>query len=566
MSGVNKYTEQALERYVQMENPQFAALISGEWGTGKTWFVKNFFATHEFSKKFCYISLFDIKTLKDLDTALIEQINQSRSAKAIRITSKITRFAIEKYVGGDWECVENLINQLANKVRNGIIICFDDIERTTLSTTILIGYISNLLEQFDANIILICNINKIKKFDRLCEKIIGIRLSVEKDVASFLRNSIEYIQNIGLKEFLHQNNHIIIEYFNHYNLHNLRQIRTLIYYFESLYNHTRHNKNQNYLTSLLISLCDALFYRYSNEIKNQKNLEIESTWEDTSFKNKILTENNILCPVLKRTNTSFWNSFFASGVANTNILENDFNKSLYNPQNKNTPLRLWNYHFLEDRTVISLYKTMRSEFENNEYKNVDIFLHATGLIIEMKRCAIEKKEINFDYFKQIIDTTKFRVNIDFINMLKFSSYSCYEYRQSKDELFIKVKEYIIQKCTDLIKEKITHIFKLIITKAEKINYKALEMKIRSTDYAININDIDPESFISTITKYKNSTIIDIIDILISITSKNTPAYLDWIAQSLIITKQEVEKIKETHPIKFMAFERLIDHFENVLQS
>ncbi|WP_303740471.1 hypothetical protein, partial [Desulfovibrio piger] len=177
-----------------------------------------------------------------------------------------------------------------------------------------------------------------------------------------------------------------------------------------------------------------------------------------------------------------------------------------------------------------------------------------------------KKEINFDYFKQIIDTTKFRVNIDFINMLKFSSYSSYEYRQSKDELFIKVKECIIQKCTDLTKEKITHIFKLIITKAEKINYKALEMKIRSTDYAININDIDPESFISTITKYKNSTIIDIIDILISITSKNTPAYLDWIAQSLIITKQEVEKIKETHPIKFMAFERLIDHFENVLQS
>ena len=99
MSDVNKYTEQALERYVQMENPQFAALISGEWGTGKTWFIKNFFATHKLTKKFCYISLFDIKSIEEIDTALIEQISCSISSKGIRIISKITRYVIERHTG-----------------------------------------------------------------------------------------------------------------------------------------------------------------------------------------------------------------------------------------------------------------------------------------------------------------------------------------------------------------------------------------------------------------------------------------------------------------------------------
>ena len=91
MSDVNEYTEKALKRYVQMENPQFAVLINGEWGTGKTWFVKNFFATHDFQKKFCYISLFGVESLKEIDAALIDQIAHFTESQCIRIASKITR-------------------------------------------------------------------------------------------------------------------------------------------------------------------------------------------------------------------------------------------------------------------------------------------------------------------------------------------------------------------------------------------------------------------------------------------------------------------------------------------
>lgn len=41
MSEKNKSIYNFLSQYVNMSNPQYAVLLTGDWGSGKTYFVKN---------------------------------------------------------------------------------------------------------------------------------------------------------------------------------------------------------------------------------------------------------------------------------------------------------------------------------------------------------------------------------------------------------------------------------------------------------------------------------------------------------------------------------------------
>lgn len=99
--GKNQSVADALDAYLELERPKFAALIDSPWGSGKTWFIRKYF---EEKKKeidsrsvpekkaeqdkcepvFCYVSLFDIADAKDIDTSIIAQANPlfySKNAK-----------------------------------------------------------------------------------------------------------------------------------------------------------------------------------------------------------------------------------------------------------------------------------------------------------------------------------------------------------------------------------------------------------------------------------------------------------------------------------------------------
>lgn len=74
----NQHISQYLESYLQtIEKPDFAVLITGGWGSGKTFFIKNFLGGEK--KKIyemltdcerytvLYISLFGVKNRYDID-------------------------------------------------------------------------------------------------------------------------------------------------------------------------------------------------------------------------------------------------------------------------------------------------------------------------------------------------------------------------------------------------------------------------------------------------------------------------------------------------------------------
>lgn len=570
MSDVNEYTEKALKRYVQMENPQFAVLINGEWGTGKTWFVKNFFATHDFQKKFCYISLFGVESLKEIDAALIDQIAHFTESQCIRIASKITRFAIEKYTGYDIQEIEDLGTRISEKIPEGVIICLDDIERSHLEIKTVFGYVSNLLEQFESNVILICNSNKIEDnsfFDKNLEKIVGIHLNVDNDIHSFINSSIDCIHDSVLNSFLISNKSIIIDYFYHYEIHSMRYIRILIYHFEALYSEVAHKENENYIKSLLVSLCDAFFRRLLLGSPQDDEQTITSRLKNDYFKSDIIKKYNILCPILNTGLKSFWDGFFISGIIDLDILEFDYNNSLYNEKNKNTPMQLWDYYFRDDDFVLSTYEKMRSELENCEYTSINMLLHAVGIVLEMVDINVEQRHIDFSYFKKIIDNTNFDTTQTSFDKASFSNYSRLGYRQSKSEIFIKVKDYIFEKQMQLSKNKRSDMFNFIVKNSTNPNCAVFQKNLLENSYNVNLEKIDSQSIINSISIYKNSTLIDIMSITEAIIQNNTdsPFFSTWASDLLLKIEKKAIEIKSTQKIKFITLQRTINLLKKYIQ-
>ena len=50
--GKNQSVADALDAYLELERPKFAALIDSPWGSGKTWFIRTYFEEKKNENRF----------------------------------------------------------------------------------------------------------------------------------------------------------------------------------------------------------------------------------------------------------------------------------------------------------------------------------------------------------------------------------------------------------------------------------------------------------------------------------------------------------------------------------
>lgn len=76
-ANVNAHLENYLNYYQTLEAPRFAVLITGEWGTGKTYLVRKLLPSEGDEAKAIYVSLFGLKTAEDVVAAIHAEMHPS---------------------------------------------------------------------------------------------------------------------------------------------------------------------------------------------------------------------------------------------------------------------------------------------------------------------------------------------------------------------------------------------------------------------------------------------------------------------------------------------------------
>lgn len=170
-----------LKDYCDINNPVGALMISGEWGCGKTYLIKNkFIPSVKDIYVFVSVSLFGIDSLDKLRVEVkkkwlekaseFDRLNETKVSKFTDSFKKIFG-TIKDILPENWQkkgevvsSIMDLINfvPISNKMfGKKVILVFDDLERSNISCTDLLGCINDYCENQNFNTIIIANEEKI---------------------------------------------------------------------------------------------------------------------------------------------------------------------------------------------------------------------------------------------------------------------------------------------------------------------------------------------------------------------------------------------------------------------
>lgn len=224
-----------VNRYLKDDSYQYAILIDGEWGCGKTYFVKHILLDkikeleQKSSKRTAkYISLYGCKTIQDIQEAMVWVFAEEAKKFLVQRTTKhispiiknIPKYikqktpkSIEPAIGNILSTSKRVLNKVREKflpdvnvfeftsdwiLMKDFIFIFDDLERCDCPVNELFGFINGLVEHENTKVILIAN-----------EKEISMKeINVQKELQYFLvlNEKIEWEKKRNSNNYYHANN------------------------------------------------------------------------------------------------------------------------------------------------------------------------------------------------------------------------------------------------------------------------------------------------------------------------------------------------------------------------
>ena len=182
-----------LDCYLERDNPDYAIMITGKWGTGKTFFIKDYIKNSEkraIRNRFFYLSLYGTKDESDIEkkiwlqilkhfipeikNKIQEKINLLLCVSALLFCIIVAIIRDEGVYGfislllriigtatlitiGIWLYDIVKIYLLDKTMKKNTVIVFDDFERAKLPFDILLAYLNRYVEHLHKHIIIICN-------------------------------------------------------------------------------------------------------------------------------------------------------------------------------------------------------------------------------------------------------------------------------------------------------------------------------------------------------------------------------------------------------------------------
>lgn len=193
---MNKHISKYLDSYIKRKDTEYSILLNGKWGCGKTYFIKEYQKNNS-NYKFIYVSLFGLDSISSINDEIFRELHPILGHKAAKymggvITSMIKLgFNLDLFGNKGEETKINIdLNKISpfekDKDYENIVFVFDDLERTEIEISKILGFINYLCEQSKAKVIVIVNEDmidesKIDSYNQFKEKCIGKSFEIQNE-------------------------------------------------------------------------------------------------------------------------------------------------------------------------------------------------------------------------------------------------------------------------------------------------------------------------------------------------------------------------------------------------
>ena len=285
--------------YIRADYTDYAIMINGEWGSGKTYFwnnkIRNKIETMQVNDKkltTIYMSLYGISNLEEISKKIFIETTQLMDKNLKKYMNSNGQTAIPEYAKTGLDMANFFgVTQNGDKIdyanffsTDDKVLCFDDLERANVDVIDILGYINNFVEHDHIKTIIICNekelstklkssnlemktfiatylldkenkllttdkpmVEKIKDtiedvfdkandYERIKEKLIGETFEYEPEFTYIINGIlIRYEKYPDLIRFLRANTAIIISTFNKSGTRNLRILKHALADFKKVF-------------------------------------------------------------------------------------------------------------------------------------------------------------------------------------------------------------------------------------------------------------------------------------------------------------------------------------------
>lgn len=252
--------------YLEEDKTHTAIMLTGEWGSGKTYYVENVlvpFLQRERKNRIPFlkkgkenrcvvISLYGLEDISDISKSIYMELRMkaldkdSEAASAGKLIAKTVAKGIAGKLGIDINMTEDDLKKMYSSIDlSDKLLVFEDLERSNIEIAKLLGYVNNLVERDGVKVLLVANENEIlgkspessdfdysklfsenpqkdeeesnkncipkelQKYLRIKEKTISDTICFECDYCEAVKNILAVFKNEKLKEIINQDPGII---------------------------------------------------------------------------------------------------------------------------------------------------------------------------------------------------------------------------------------------------------------------------------------------------------------------------------------------------------------------
>lgn len=462
---MNKNVLEFLESYIGLEsNPEYAVMLKGKWGCGKTWFIKRFIEKVISDKKLkkselVYISVYGAQNIEQLEMEFIKAIHPIFDNTGFSIVSTLAT----GLTSGNFD-IKKITTELAGKrikksdlIKKLIII--DDLERSELSPNVILGYLSNLIIDQGIRVILVANEDEYIKnnsgeernYLKIREKLIAYRFELKPNLDEAIKS---FLNDIDLKDNKYFD--IAKDVVKKLNIKNMRIIRqAIINYNYILMKISKEllNEYEDYMYKVfeinlvlftqfasgeldikdkdIIYNAVSCYYKYNMDLKryNEENKD-KDTWA-LMYLSKIPLNN---C----------WEDIIINGIFDSNLINSnikDDNITTIEEEKKTIYYILSHFYSLTPSELEEVVNTVERDFESGKYLDIGDVLHIYNLWSLFSREGIINKDKRLleEWFNKIIEKNR-KLLVGYKEDL-WSGYNGFAYNETEE--FNQLKKSLI---------------------------------------------------------------------------------------------------------------------------
>lgn len=416
ISEQNKHIEDYLDYYCNDNLNDYAVLIKGSWGSGKTWFIKEYEKKLKGDgfKKTIYISLNGVAKKDAIDDMIFCALHPVLSHKVAKVIGRVaagivktsTKIDLNSDSGNETTLSLSIPTiDVGSVFKEGkkLILIFDDLERCQMDISETLGYINYFVEHTESRAIILANEEKFSKcvsYKSEKEKLVGATFEFKGDIRSALKHFIDELprQNVKFKLQSKVATDNIVEIYQNSNLNNIRSLKQSLREFARFYD-ANFFKDDDNLFNRILSLFLVLSMEYKNNGFMGRVLTFNANEEDIET-NKI----KCLSDFKKKYNINHYGSFLLSNdiwndVIANNIIDNDAIRTdldnNYFRYLKEPPewFKLWHYFDLSNEEFSNTLDKAIEKVANSKWTRFGEVIHVVAASMYFHKNNVKELDI-----------------------------------------------------------------------------------------------------------------------------------------------------------------------------